>query len=117
MLNFDPKDILDRFVGEEASKKKFDSQDKETFFSKVLRYFDVLDLKTLWHIVTHLDCASKVFSWSDIAIITGVIVYVVTPFDAIPDFLPGGLVDDVMLVQWLLATYSDLIRKYRETCM
>jgi len=36
--------------------------------------------------------------WQSLVLIVGAIIYFLSPLDAIPDFLPGGLIDDVAVV-------------------
>lgn len=42
-----------------------------------------------------------------IVIIVAVAIYVVSPIDLIPDFLPGGFKDDERLVDWLFQTLGN----------
>lgn len=40
-------------------------------------------------------------------VIIAVIIYVVSPIDLIPDFLPGGFKDDEYLIAWLFQTLGN----------
>lgn len=56
----------------------------------------------------------KMNKWN-MSIIIGTIVYVVSPVDAIPDFIPmAGWLDDVTIVGYALSKLSEEIRKYKE---
>ncbi len=47
-------------------------------------------------------------------LIVAVVIYVVSPIDLIPDFLPGGLVDDGAIVTWLFQTLGDKLKKWSD---
>ncbi len=52
--------------------------------------------------------------WS-LSIIVGTILYVVSPIDAVPDFIPLiGWVDDVTIVGYAIKRLSEEIVKYRQ---
>ena len=40
--------------------------------------------------------------WGSIVLVTVAIIYFVSPIDLIPDFLPGGLVDDAALIVFVV---------------
>jgi uncharacterized membrane protein YkvA (DUF1232 family) len=51
--------------------------------------------------------------WRNKAIAIGALIYVISPIDAIPDFIPiAGLLDDVGIVTLAIATLNDAIKKY-----
>lgn len=52
---------------------------------------------------------------SIIAIIIG-LLYFVSPIDLIPDFLPGGLIDDAMVLGLVIAQVKSDLNKYKEWC-
>lgn len=46
--------------------------------------------------------------------IVGALLYFVTPFDALPDWIPGiGFIDDLGVLAWVLRTWSDELRMFR----
>ncbi|GAB2715658.1 YkvA family protein [Halomonas garicola] len=52
--------------------------------------------------------------WKAFALMAGAIGYLVMPFDLIPDFiLPFGLLDDAVIVSWLLARVDEQLDAYR----
>lgn len=42
------------------------------------------------------------------------LLYLVSPIDLVPDFLVGGLLDDMALLTWLYKTFSDEIERFLE---
>jgi uncharacterized membrane protein YkvA (DUF1232 family) len=43
-----------------------------------------------------------------------VLLYLVTPLDIIPDFIPGiGLLDDISLMAWFISAFQDEITKFK----
>ena len=47
-----------------------------------------------------------------VVVVTG-LVYVVSPLDLIPDFLPGGLLDDAVVVAWVVKTVRGELDDFR----
>ncbi len=44
-----------------------------------------------------------------------VLLYLVTPLDIIPDFIPGlGLLDDLSLIAWFVSAFQTEITKFRD---
>ena len=48
-----------------------------------------------------------------IVLIVTALLYFISPIDLIPDWLPGGFIDDAALVTWILQSLSSDIRKYK----
>ncbi|RAK70286.1 YkvA family protein [Hymenobacter edaphi] len=45
----------------------------------------------------------------------GVLLYVLSPIDLVPDFIPVlGFLDDLSLVSWFIGKFQDEIRRFRE---
>jgi len=107
------EDVINKF----GKKKKFDSKDKENFFEKIIKFFGIEDVKILWHIVMNINCAKKVFSLFDIGIIAAAVAYVIIPTDAIPDWFPIGLLDDVGVISYIFYRYKTKINEYKQKCM
>jgi|GEM_PF-2315925 uncharacterized membrane protein YkvA (DUF1232 family) len=111
-MNFE--DIINKFAGD----KKTGSEDKETFFEKMKKNINFEQLKLLWHIVTHRECALEVFSWKDFALIAAAVAYVVIPLDAVPDYIAvAGLLDDAAVVSFILAKYHTMLQDYKKNCV
>lgn len=50
---------------------------------------------------------------SIITVIAG-LVYLVTPIDVIPDFLPGGFLDDAVVIGYIISKLNEELEKYKE---
>ena len=46
-------------------------------------------------------------------IIVAAIIYVVTPFDLLPDFIPPGWIDDISIVAWAIKEATEELEKYK----
>ena len=57
----------------------------------------------------------KGYEVKKLIVIVGAIIYVVTPFDFLPDFIPPGLIDDISIVAWALKEASDELEKYKKS--
>lgn len=69
-------------------------------------------VRTLWHMLTDPDF---VIDWQVKAWIVSALGYFVTPWDLIPDVLPGvGYIDDALVVTWVLHQLSDEVAAYRK---
>src|SRR5574344_31997 len=54
------------------------------------------------------------YNFLNLTVILGSIIYVVTPIDAIPDWIPvGGLIDDVAILAWATHEFADELDRYR----
>ena len=51
----------------------------------------------------------RVLSPLKIGLIIGALIYFINPFDLIPDFLPGGFVDDAAAVGYVIYQLSDIL--------
>ncbi len=53
--------------------------------------------------------------WSTIAALTGALLYVLSPLDVIPDFIPlAGFIDDAAVFGFVLVLSKDDLARYRE---
>ncbi|MCF7740520.1 MAG: DUF1232 domain-containing protein [Candidatus Marinimicrobia bacterium] len=111
------KDNYQKLIGKFAKDKEVHEEDKKSFFDKVLDAIGLEQAKILFHIATHPKCAKNVFSAVDIAIIIGAVAYVIMPLDAIPDPLPPGLIDDIVVITGVLHRYGNLLQQYKRQCM
>ena len=56
----------------------------------------------------------KEYNVLNLTVIIGALVYVVTPADFLPDFLPlAGLVDDAAILMWATHEFADELDRYR----
>ena len=56
----------------------------------------------------------KDYDVKKLMVIVGAVIYVVTPFDFLPDFIPPGLIDDLSIVAWALKEASAELEKYKQ---
>lgn len=55
----------------------------------------------------------KGYSSSKLLLVVAILIYVVSPFDIVPDMLPAGLLDDSSLILWALKEVSDELANYK----
>ena len=55
-------------------------------------------------------------SWAQKTLIVGSLAYLLLPIDAIPDFLPGGYVDDVGIMLSAIASAGKVGKKHLQEC-
>lgn len=53
------------------------------------------------------------YSASSLTLAVAAVLYVVSPLDIIPDFVPAGLVDDVAIIGWAIAKLSDELEEFK----
>lgn len=56
----------------------------------------------------------KEYSTGKMLLVVASIIYVVSPFDFLPDLLPGGLIDDVSIAVWVMKEVGDELKRYKE---
>jgi len=49
-----------------------------------------------------------------VLLIIAAFIYLVSPFDAVFDFVPGGLIDDGAIFIWLLSSMKEEMSQFRE---
>jgi len=53
--------------------------------------------------------------WKNLLLVTAGVVYFVTPFDLIPDFIPiSGFLDDLTVLMWVFNSVRDSIEEFEE---
>ena len=77
-------------------------------------------LKVKDHLVLMRDYLSdiatgkyKEYDGKKLIIIVAAILYVVTPIDFLPDFIPPGWIDDVSIVAWAIKEASEELERYK----
>lgn len=72
-------------------------------------------IKLLFSVIKDYKNGSyKDIPWTTIAAIIGALIYVFSPIDLIPDFIPGiGLVDDAAVLSLCLKAISNDLEKYQ----
>lgn len=53
------------------------------------------------------------YNTQKLLLVVGVLIYVISPFDFVPDMLPTGLLDDSSLIIWALKEVSDEMENYK----
>lgn len=54
------------------------------------------------------------FPWKSIIMFVAALIYFVTPFDMIPDFLPVfGFTDDIAIIMWIFKSFQEDIDKFK----
>ena len=56
----------------------------------------------------------KEYEVKKLVIIVAAIIYVVTPIDLLPDFMPPGLIDDISILAWAVKQASSELSRYKE---
>jgi uncharacterized membrane protein YkvA (DUF1232 family) len=76
---------------------------------------DVLDdVKALIRLVrAYASGTYRSVSWESMVLIVGTLIYLVSPLDVIPDFLPGGLIDDAAVVVFVLGLVRVEVAEFR----
>ena len=73
-----------------------------------------LQLKTLFSMLKdYVNGSYRVIPAGSLLVIVGAIIYFVSPLDFIPDFLPGGLIDDALVIGLAVRQVKADIDKYR----
>lgn len=68
-------------------------------------------VQVLWRFIKDPDVA-----WGKKATAVGSLVYLVSPFDAVPDFIPGaGLLDDVAVILFVVQMLAESLKAYADT--
>lgn len=56
----------------------------------------------------------RAIKWESMVLVVAGIVYLVSPLDLIPDFLPGGLADDAVIVAFVVGMVHEELVDFRE---
>ena len=57
----------------------------------------------------------KGYDTKKLLVIIAAIIYVVTPFDLLPDLIPPGLIDDLSIVAWAIKEASEELENYKNS--
>ena len=57
----------------------------------------------------------KEYDVKKLLVIVGAVIYVVTPIDFLPDFLPPGLIDDLSIIAWAMKEAVAELEKYKDS--
>ncbi len=73
-------------------------------------------LEVMYHYLTDvLSGKYREYSRGNLVVIIGALLYVVSPFDTIADFIPFGLVDDAAIILWAIEKVKDELEKYTQS--
>ncbi len=64
-------------------------------------------VQLLWKLIKDPNAA-----WGAKAAAIGALVYLISPADAVPDIIPGGLLDDVAVILFVCKMLADALKKY-----
>ena len=59
----------------------------------------------------------KEYNVSSLLYLVAAVIYLITPIDFMPDFLPTGLVDDSAIILWALNVTSDELTRYKQAML
>jgi uncharacterized membrane protein YkvA (DUF1232 family) len=105
---------------ENVNSEDFDTvlNNKDSILHKALigplaRFFE--DIKLLVALVgDYINGGYRELPWSTIAAVTASLVYVFSPIDLVPDFIPvAGLADDAAVVALCLTAVDDDLQHYK----
>ena len=55
----------------------------------------------------------KEYDGKKLLVIIAAVIYVVTPFDIMPDFIPPGFIDDLSIVAWAMKEAAEELERYK----
>lgn len=93
-----------------AYGKLVDAENKESGFAQIKD-----KLQAFMRLVkAYMSGEYRNVSTKSLMIGVAVLIYLVTPIDIIPDFIPGlGLLDDLSLIAWFVDAFQTEITKFR----
>ncbi len=72
-------------------------------------------LELMYHYLTDvLSGKYREYNRGNLVVIIGALLYVVSPFDTIVDFIPFGLVDDAAIILWAIEKAKDELERYTQ---
>lgn len=57
----------------------------------------------------------KEYDGKKLLVIIAAIIYVVTPFDLLPDLIPPGWIDDISIVAWAIKEAAEELERYKNS--
>jgi uncharacterized membrane protein YkvA (DUF1232 family) len=99
-----------------ATKKLLDAAEKKSSRTKSRRFSEVREqLKALLRLIrAYANGDYRAISWESLLLIVAAIIYFVSPIDAIPDFLPIGLLDDAVVIAFVIGVVADELDDFME---
>jgi uncharacterized membrane protein YkvA (DUF1232 family) len=104
-------ELYENFKTEQISSKKLDKAEKKSkFLGEIASEF-----KMIINMVRDTYNGRFKLNNSELAVFIGAILYVLSPLDAIPDFIPVlGQMDDAAIISLVLKKGSEAIKRYKE---
>ena len=102
-------------VTEEDARNLVNDEKKHTIAQQKADKKGLLQkVNLLWGFLSDsLSGQYKDYSWVSISLVTASLLYLISPFDLIPDFIPGaGLIDDAFAIGFVLKSLDDELKKY-----
>ena len=56
----------------------------------------------------------KDYDIKKLSVVIAAIIYVITPIDLLPDFIPPGFIDDLSIVAWALKEVATELERYKQ---
>lgn len=57
----------------------------------------------------------KDYSIKKLSVVIAAIIYVITPIDLVPDFIPPGFLDDLTIIGWALKQVASELEQYKQS--
>ena len=57
----------------------------------------------------------KGYDIKKLSIVVAAIIYVITPIDLVPDFIPPGFLDDLTIIGWALKQVASELERYKQS--
>ena len=74
--------------------------------------------KVLYHYLSDVATGRyKDYNVNSLLFLVAATIYLITPIDFIPDFLPTGLLDDSAIILWALNVTSDELERYKQSTL
>ena len=74
--------------------------------------------KLLYHYLSDVAMGHyKEYNVNSLIFLVAATIYLLTPIDFIPDFLPSGFLDDSAIILWALNVTSDELTRYKQAML
>lgn len=121
-MRIDFDNILKKLEGKANAIYINDEKLKDLLLKVKKKVEENKQLKEIWEDIKLLMDLIKDYSRGDytdvskntIIIVTVGLLYLVNPFDIIPDFLVGGFLDDLAVIAFIIKKTSEELKKYKK---
>lgn len=109
-MNEKERDYLNKFKSESISDENLNDAKKKSGKLKESANIFLLMISLVKDVIQGNYEIKK----GDLAILIGIIIYVVSPIDAIPDIIPFfGFFDDISVVAWGASKFKNILEEYK----